>query len=57
MHTCLLHATPGIVLTLTPLTPPQQNRAEDVTKKGAHLGAKCIVLDQDSNNLRNRRLV
>ena len=48
---------PGIALILMPLTLLQQNQAENVTKRGAHLGAKCIVLDQDSNDFKNRRLV
>jgi ATP-dependent helicase YprA (DUF1998 family) len=48
---------PGIALILMPLTLLQQNQAENVTKRGAHLGAKCIVLDQDSNDPRNRRLI
>jgi hypothetical protein len=48
---------PGIALILMPLTLLQQNQAENVTKRGAHLGAKCIVLDQNSNDARNRRLV
>jgi hypothetical protein len=47
----------GIALILMPLTLLQQNQAENVTKRGAHLGAKCIVLDQDSNDPRNRRLI
>jgi ATP-dependent helicase YprA (DUF1998 family) len=48
---------PGIALILMPLTLLQQNQADNVTKRGGHLGAKCIVLDQDSNNSRNRRLI
>ncbi|SRR6266480_2445299 len=48
---------PGIALILMPLTLLQQNQAENVTKRGAHLGAKCIVLDQDSNDPKNRRLI
>jgi ATP-dependent helicase YprA (DUF1998 family) len=47
----------GIALILMPLTLLQQNQAENVIKRGAHLGAKCIVLDQDSNDRRNRRLI
>jgi ATP-dependent helicase YprA (DUF1998 family) len=50
-------AQPGIVLVLMPLTLLQQNQAENVVKRGAHLGAKCIVLDQESNTTRNRRLI
>ena len=48
---------PEIALILMPLTLLQQNQADNVTKRGAHLGAKCIVLDQDSNNARNHRLI
>jgi replicative superfamily II helicase len=40
---------PGIAL--IPLTLLQQNQAENVKKRGAHLGARCIVLDQDSHNV------
>jgi superfamily II DNA helicase RecQ len=48
---------PRIALILMPLTRLQQNQAENVIKRGAHLGAKCIVLDQESNDLKNRRLI
>jgi superfamily II DNA helicase RecQ len=42
---------PGIALILMPLTLIQQNQAENVKKRGAHLRARCIVLDQDSHNV------
>jgi ATP-dependent helicase YprA (DUF1998 family) len=42
---------PGIALILMPLTLLQQNQAENVKKRGAYLGARCIVLDHDSHNV------
>jgi ATP-dependent helicase YprA (DUF1998 family) len=42
---------PGIALILMPLTLLQQNQAENVKKRGAHIRARCIVLDQNSYNV------
>jgi hypothetical protein len=39
---------PKIVLILMPLILLQQNQADNVIKRGDYLGAKCIVIDQDS---------
>lgn len=34
-----------------------QNQSENVMKRGAHLGVRCIVLDGESNTRRNREKI
>jgi len=48
---------PGISLILMPLTLLQQNQSDTVRKKAEHLGAKCIVLDGDTNTAETRRQI
>ena len=45
----------GIALILMPLTLLQQNQSDNVMKRGAHLGARCIVLDGDTNTTTVRK--